>query len=588
MTNIIACLATFLHLAGFFIITDGQPYSFLPPLDPNVPQPKILNDGQVFRAQVGDTLLLPCSVRDLGPMILLWKKGTRVLTAGDMMVRRDDRIDLKGTDLQINSVDVEDGGNYSCEIEADAEYPVVITHTLEVLLPPQLKLDLTDSKIVVRADTTVALKCKATGNPPPKMDWRKRNDRLPGNAQITDQGMTLTMSHVSRHHSGLYECEANNGVGKAVRAEISLQVLYDPEVSAERSVVHGGLGEQADLSCLVYADPEPEVIWYRDTMRLDPNGKRYMESRGSRHTLIIRKVEREDLANYSCYANNQLGRDRAYITLRGNPNTPVFNSQVLSKSQTSYTISWITESYAPIEEYKLLYRKIPSSTSSSTGLDQDRRRSKDTSSASSSLQMARSHGGNPLMVPSSPSSSFSSSSSSSSSSFSSPSSPLSASSNTGVIGTHEVTHAWHNLRLPPREMIPGGPKNNLYQEAYSLGPLLPDSSYEAKVSAKNRFGWSQTSETFQFYTQGKGTSPHQNFVKKPEIQDLGLSSSAAVDSIHSGASSSSSSSASASSLFSSRHVVLGSRILPLPLGSLGGFQAVFCQMITLLTVISFK
>lgn len=84
-----------------------------------------------------------------------------------------------------------------------------------------------------------------------------------------------------------------------------------------------------------------------------------------------------------------------------------------------------------------------------------------------------------------------------------------------------------------------------------------------------------------------GTSPHQNFVKKPEIQDLGLSSSAAVDLIHSGASSSSSSS-SLLSLSSSRHVVLGSRILPFPLGSLGGFQAVFCQMITLLTVISFK
>ena len=50
-----------------------------------------------------------------------------------MKVKRDDRIDLKGNDLQINSVGIDDGGNYSCEIEADSEYPIVLTHTVEVL-----------------------------------------------------------------------------------------------------------------------------------------------------------------------------------------------------------------------------------------------------------------------------------------------------------------------------------------------------------------------------------------------------------------------------------------------------------------------
>jgi len=42
-----------------------------------------------------------------------------------------------------------------------------------------------------------------------------------------------------------------------------------------------------------------------------------MESRGSRHTLILRRVGREDFANYSCYASNKLGKARAYLTLRG-------------------------------------------------------------------------------------------------------------------------------------------------------------------------------------------------------------------------------------------------------------------------------
>ena len=47
-----------------------------------------------------------------------------------------------------------------------------------------------------------------------------------------------------------------------------------PEVSSDQPVVHGGLGQLCELSCLVYADPEAEVVWYRDTMRLDPNERR--------------------------------------------------------------------------------------------------------------------------------------------------------------------------------------------------------------------------------------------------------------------------------------------------------------------------
>ena len=97
----------------------------------------------------------------------------------------------------------------------------------------------------------------------------------------------------------------------------SLRIADEPEVSAERSIVLGGLSLSSELTCVVYADPPADVVWYRETMRLDPNGKRYMESRGSKHTLIVRKIEKEDFANYSCYATNTLGRAKAFVYLRG-------------------------------------------------------------------------------------------------------------------------------------------------------------------------------------------------------------------------------------------------------------------------------
>lgn len=94
-----------------------------------------------------------------------------------------------------------------------------------VAVPPRLSREPSSGEIVVRSGTTVALKCKATGNPPPVIIWLKRNDRLPANAVISDGGTSLTMTGVTRHHSGLYECQADNGVGATVKAETKLKIL---------------------------------------------------------------------------------------------------------------------------------------------------------------------------------------------------------------------------------------------------------------------------------------------------------------------------------------------------------------------------
>lgn len=43
-----------------------------------------------------------------------------------------------------------------------------------------------------------------------------------------------------------------------------------------------------------------------------------MEVRGSRHTLIVRKVQASDFGNYSSVADNVVGKSRAYVELSGN------------------------------------------------------------------------------------------------------------------------------------------------------------------------------------------------------------------------------------------------------------------------------
>ena len=64
---------------------------------------------------------------------------SRILTAGNTLVIRDDRFQLRDIsdggnhDLVLTRVGGDDGGEYSCELEGDTEYPNVITHTVQVL-----------------------------------------------------------------------------------------------------------------------------------------------------------------------------------------------------------------------------------------------------------------------------------------------------------------------------------------------------------------------------------------------------------------------------------------------------------------------
>jgi hypothetical protein len=326
--------------------------------EPLAIQPEILTEGQVFRVEMGQTLLLPCKTRNLGAMILLWKKGTRVLTAGSIQVRRDKRLHLDGNDLQISAMDSDDAGEYICEVETDDDKPIAIVHSVEILVPPGITTQPANGQIVVKKGTSVSLSCSASGNPAPVLTWSKSNDQMPRSG-VEAGGQTLKLKTVDRHHAGKYRCHASNGVGKDATAEIHLQVLYEPEVKAESATVHAGVGYQVELVCVVYSEPAADVLWYKDTMLLDSNGRRYMQQKGNRHTLLIRAVEDDDFGNYSCSASNMLGKARANVRVQGNPNTPRFNSNVDSKSRTSYRLSWITESYATIDEYRLLYRKLP-------------------------------------------------------------------------------------------------------------------------------------------------------------------------------------------------------------------------------------
>lgn len=417
--------------------------------------PTFLTSSQVFKAKLHDRVMLPCEVTNPGPYMVVWRKMNAVLTAGSVKVSPDPRVQLiNGFNLEINNARPQDAGDYVCQI--GTLEPREITHTLEILVPPQIIYASSNGQVEVKKGSSVILECRASGNPTPKITWSRKNNLLPGGDQTAVTSI-LTLDKVDRHHAGIYQCTASNDIGIDATKQITVHVLYPPEISVENPIVHTAEGFEAHLVCMVYGENQPEVFWYRDTMQLDTTERLIMESRGSRHTLVIRKVHRTDFGNYTCVADNQLGKTRKSIYLTGKPTAPTFSSPLVGNCRESYNISWEVKSLSPMEEYQLLFRKVPNTFSSNENsyllpfYHQSQKKENRTYSA-----VGYSIG----------------------------------------YGHIKPGNEWRNVILPSSRVS----KNGVHSMYYVIRGLEPGQHYEAKVQARNKFGWSPVSAILTFET----------------------------------------------------------------------------------------
>ncbi|XP_059612096.1 limbic system-associated membrane protein-like isoform X2 [Phlebotomus argentipes] len=416
-------------------------------------EPMFISRSETFKFVAGETIQLPCQVSNTENYIVAWKRGIAILSAGTVKVTPDPRVRLvNGFSLQIRDAVPQDGGDYICQIAT--LNPREITHTVEILVPPKINHISSGPHLQVKKGASVRIECSASGNPSPNITWTRKNNVLP-NGEERLFSPILSIENMDRHKSGIYICQARNGVGQPASSQVALHVLYPPEISVETPVVYSGEGEEAMLVCIVHGEAQPEVTWFKETMQLDTTERHIMENRGSRHMLIIRKVHLQDFGNYSCVAENPLGKTRQTLALSGKPNTAIFRSAPISQYKDRYNISWTVDSHSPVEEFKLFFRRVPQGHEIDNSIEQSQ----------------------PLQ-------------------------------HQGVIYTQRgyTGHHW-----PPRSdwrdvVLPAIPLSHHFTQgmSYMIRNLDPNQHYEAKVQARNRYGWSDLSESFEFSTSMNG------------------------------------------------------------------------------------
>nr|XP_020752212.1 leucine-rich repeats and immunoglobulin-like domains protein 1 isoform X3 [Odocoileus virginianus texanus] len=174
--------------------------------------------------RTGTTARLECAATGHPNPQIAWQKdgGTDFPAARErrMHVMPDDDV------FFITDVKIDDMGVYSCTAQNSAG-SVSANATLTVLETPSLAVPLEDR--VVSVGETVALQCKASGSPPPRITWLK-GDRplsLTERHHFTPGNQLLVVQNVVVEDAGRYTCEMSNALGTE-RAHSQLSVLPTP------------------------------------------------------------------------------------------------------------------------------------------------------------------------------------------------------------------------------------------------------------------------------------------------------------------------------------------------------------------------
>ncbi|XP_043240657.1 lachesin-like [Amphibalanus amphitrite] len=289
--------------------------------------------GQVQNVTVsqGREVVLTCTVKHLGPYRVGWLKADTqtILSLHTRTVTTNQRISVthdqqRGWSLHVRRAQPADGGCYMCQINTAVMKKQVGCVTVQV--PPAFDNNRTSQDVNVRSGENVTLTCRAEGDPPPRISWRREDD-LPILLSDTDppvkipvhRGAWLGLVKVSRHHDGAYYCIANNEVPPAISKRIMVNVAFAPVVRVPHQLMSAPRGSDVTLECQIESHPVPSTLWLKAGQPLRMDGKKYVmrevhsHGRKTHVALQIRDFHPSDVGQYTCVASNAISREEGYI-----------------------------------------------------------------------------------------------------------------------------------------------------------------------------------------------------------------------------------------------------------------------------------
>ncbi|CAH1281448.1 unnamed protein product [Diabrotica balteata] len=300
----------------------------------------------------GDTASVKCLATGKPPPTYQWIK---LKNREDLS--NSDRFEVKKNtgELRVNRIEFEnDDGLYKCIAENSIDR-VETTVKINVLVRPRI-YELLNVTAPISRQTEII--CKASGRPTPKITFRKLNrkdsfqlGRQPDDdrvvleqLRISDNGESLgklIISNLSRPDDGLYECIAENTVGKAYKNG-HITVEFPPTFARTKDLppVWSWNNRPGNLTCLPEAIPNATIMWKYGDIEIHDNNNFQKIGNGPVSYLIVKPYnDRRFFTQYECIAQNKLGSASLKLKLK-QAFVPEPISQAKPEYITATSIKW--------------------------------------------------------------------------------------------------------------------------------------------------------------------------------------------------------------------------------------------------------
>ncbi|XP_044293536.1 roundabout homolog 4 isoform X1 [Varanus komodoensis] len=172
------------------------------------------------------------------------------------------------------------------------------------------------SDLVVRSDKPATLKCRASGNPEPTIEWYRNGEYVETSKGDATSQPTLLLDgslfflrlnqKKGKSDEGVYSCVARNHLGTATSKNASLYIeAIQDEFRRHPSDLVVTTGERLALECIPpRGHPEPTISWKKNGVPLNERNGHY-EVSGAK--LLVAHAQKGDSGAYICVASNQAG-----------------------------------------------------------------------------------------------------------------------------------------------------------------------------------------------------------------------------------------------------------------------------------------
>ncbi|XP_019358574.1 PREDICTED: immunoglobulin superfamily member 10, partial [Gavialis gangeticus] len=338
--------------------------------------PIILEEKRQHIAGImGESLKLPCTAKGNPIPSLHWVIFDGTVVKPLQFINAKLFLFSNGT-LHIRNLVPSDSGNYECIATSSTGSERRVVNLMVEQRDTLPRIETASQQITqLNFGDRLLLNCSATGEPKPRIIWRLPSKavvdqvhRMGSRIHVYPNGSLFTEA-VTEKDAGDYVCVARNKIGDDL---ILMKVIVtmkpakiDQKQYFKKQVPYG---KDFKVDCKASGSPEPEISWslpdgtmINNAMQADDSGRRsrryVLFDNG---TLYFSKVGIAEEGDYTCYAQNTLGKDemkihitvvtaapritqnhKTYIKIRAG-DTAVFNCDVVGEPKPK--IFWLLPS----------------------------------------------------------------------------------------------------------------------------------------------------------------------------------------------------------------------------------------------------